>query len=126
MGIDLSPLAAELVKARLKREKGLFHEIHHRTDNPRRTDQGHLPHYRTHKHTLFGRQEGKCNGCGHPFPFANFEVDHVEPRAHGGTDHLENLQLLCNACNRRKGTKPQAQFLAEMKTDYGALWEARR
>ena len=23
--------------------------------------------------------------------------------AHGGTDHLENLQLLCDQCNRVKG-----------------------
>lgn len=126
VGIDLSPLAADLVEARLKREKGLFHEIHHRTDIPLRTDQGHVPHYSTHKHTLFGRQEGRCNGCGIVFPFRNFTVDHVEPRAHGGTDHLDNLQLLCNACNSRKGTKSQAQFLAEMKADYGAIWEGRK
>ena len=126
VGIDLSPLAAELVKSRLRREKGLFQEIHHRTDIPKRTDQGQVPHYRTHKHTLFGLQEGKCAGCGYGFPFPNFEIDHIVPQAHGGTDHLDNLQLLCNACNRRKGTKSQSQFLAEMKSDYGATWARRR
>ncbi len=126
VGIDLSPLAAALVESRLRQEKGMFHEIHHRTDIPVRTDQGPIPHYRTHKHTLFGKQEGHCAGCRISFPFRNFTFDHVAPRAHGGSDHLDNLQLLCNACNSRKGTKSQAQFLAEMKADYGAIWEEGR
>ena len=126
VGIDLSALAAELVKSRLHKEKGIFGAIHHRTDLPRRTDQGPIPHYRTHKHTLFGKQEGRCKGCRHEFLFPNFEVDHVVPKSQGGGDEVENLQLLCNACNRRKGVKSQAQFLAEMKADYGAIWEGRR
>ncbi|MBE8597901.1 HNH endonuclease [Xenorhabdus sp. BG5] len=29
-------------------------------------------------------------------------VDHVTPKAHGGTDELSNLQLLCWACHKRK------------------------
>ncbi|MCE2500919.1 MAG: HNH endonuclease [Dehalococcoidia bacterium] len=29
------------------------------------------------------------------------------PRSGGGTDHLENLQLLCAHCNRVKGDRPQ-------------------
>lgn len=126
VGIDLSPLAAELVKSRLHKEKGIFGSIHHRTDLPKRTDQGPVPHYRTHKHTLFGKQEGRCAGYRVVFPFRNFEVDHIIPASKGGTDHLDNLQLLCNACNRRKGTKSQAHFVAEMKADYGAIWEGRR
>ena len=125
VGIDLSPLAAELVKSRLHKEKGIFGAIHHRTDLPSRTDQGPIPHYRTHKHTLFGKQEGRCRGCRHEFLFPTFEVDHIVPKSAGGGDELRNLQLLCNACNRRKGTKSQARFLAEMKADYGAIWEAR-
>ena len=44
----------------------------------------------------------------------------------GGGHELDNLQLLCNACNRRKGTRSQAEFLAEMKVDYGPIWEGRR
>ena len=34
-----------------------------------------------------------------------YTVDHVVPKARGGTDHIENLQLLCGACNSVKGTK---------------------
>ena len=41
-------------------------------------------------------------------------VDHVVPRAGGGTDHLDNLQLLCGACNSLKGTRSQAELVAAL------------
>ena len=37
------------------------------------------------------------------FPFRNFTIDHIVPQSRGGTDHLENLQLLCGACNSSAG-----------------------
>ena len=114
-GIDLSPLAATLVKQRMEREASLIFRPIHRTDIPKRTDVGPLRSYKTHKHTLFGKQEGKCNGCRHQFPFHNFTVDHIVPCAKGGTGHLENLQMLCGFCNSVKGTKDQAAFIADLK-----------
>ena len=118
VGIDLSSKAAELVIQRFSGTKQLTllaNRIIHRTDIPQRTDLGRLPNYRTHKHTLFGEQEGLCAGCCHPFPFRNFTIDHIVAQSRGGTDHLDNLQLLCNACNSMKGTRSQAEFRAELK-----------
>ena len=112
VGIDLSAKAADLVKLRLRKEMGLFYDVHHRLDIPRRLDQGDVPNYRTHKHTLFGTQEGLCAGCRVGFPFRNMTVDHVVPRTKGGTDHMTNLQLLCAACNSMKGTRSQEEFVA--------------
>ena len=45
-----------------------------------------------------------------------YTVDHVVAKARGGTDHLDNLQLLCGACNSVKGTKTQAEFLAALRS----------
>ena len=112
IGIDLSHIAATLVKTRLKEAFKIFYDIHHRTDIPRRTDLGTLPNYRTHRHTLFGKQEGRCGGCRVAFPFRNFTVDHVVPQSQGGSDHIDNLQLLCGACNSTKGARSQAEFIA--------------
>lgn len=98
-GIDLSPLAVKLVGERLADHHGVFGQITARTDVPKRTDLGKLPNYRTHRHTLYGRQEGICNGCLVHFPFRNLTVDHIVARKHGGSDHIDNLQLLCGACN---------------------------
>ena len=44
----------------------------------------------------------------------NFTIDNVVPQSKDGTDHIDNLQLLCNACNSMKGTKSQAEFLAAL------------
>ena len=117
VGIDLSPLAARLVNSRLQKDMGLFFDIHHRTDIPRRTDQGDLPSYKTHRHTLYGRQEGICGGCQVMFPFRNMTVDHVVPQSKSGSNHLDNLQLLCAACNSMKGARSQDEFIAKLKAE---------
>ena len=115
IGCDLSPLAASLILERFDREcGGLVVDVNHRADIPRRTDQGKLPHYRTHKHTLYGKQEGVCAGCQTHFAFRHLEVDHIQPRKRGGSDHLNNLQLLCGHCNRLKGAGSQEQLIAKL------------
>lgn len=118
VGIDLSSKAVELVNMRLQDFMGnLFHNrlVTARTDIPRRTDINVPKNYRQNKHVLYGQQEGQCNGCRMDFPFKVFEVDHIIPRRRGGTDHMENLQLLCGHCNRIKGDRPQEYLLAQLK-----------
>ena len=115
IGVDLSPLAARLVTMRMPQELGIFGKHTHRTDIPNRTDLGTLPNYRTHRHTLYGRQEGICAGCQVMFPFRNMTVDHVVPQSKSGSDHLDNLQLLCGACNSMKGAQSQEAFIAKLK-----------
>ena len=115
LGIDISEKAAELVQSRIRKEIDLFHNFKpiHRTDQPQRTDLGKLPPPSTHKDLLYGQQSGQCGGCVVMFPKRNLTIDHIVPRAKGGTDHIENLWLLCGACNSSKGTKSQEKFLKE-------------
>ena len=115
VGIDLSSLAVKLVNRRLRDHHGLFGQAIHRTDVPVRTDLGKLPNYRTHKHTLYGRQEGLCNGCKVQFPFRNMTHDRIVPQVKSGSDHIDNLQLLCGACNSLKGGNEQAYLIARLK-----------
>ena len=52
--------------------------------------------------------QGKCHNCGSTYAL---EIDHILPYARGGKTRTENLQLLCRACNQRRGLvmfgKPQ-------------------
>ncbi len=104
-GIDLSPKAGELVLSRMRDRGELFGKTILRTDIPKRTDLGPLPKPRTHRRRLFGDQEGRCNWCQVEFSIGNLEVDHIIAKTKGGTDHLDNLQLLCGRCNRIKGDR---------------------
>ncbi len=52
-----------------------------------------------------GRAGFRCEYCQLPERFAElrFQMDHVVPRQHGGTNIPENLALSCLRCNKRKG-----------------------
>ena len=120
IGIDLSAKAAELVLHRLDGPEygAMFRRawVTVRTDIPERTDITAPKNYRKNKHVLYGQQEGECAGCAMHFPFKVFEVDHVIPRSRGGTNHIDNLQLLCGHCNRVKGDRDQAYLRAQLET----------
>ena len=118
IGIDLSEKAVELVNMRLQQSMGsLFHHgyVTARTDIPKRTDVEAPRNYRQNGHVLYGQQEGHCNGCKSHFEYRHLEVDHRIPRSRGGTDHLDNLQMLCSHCNRLKGDRPQEYLVARLK-----------
>ena len=117
IGIDISAKAAELVKLRMDKELGLFYDGIHRTDIPKRTDIGKLPPYncKENRAKLYGEQEGDCAGCGEHFHSRNLEVDHIIARNKGGTDHLDNLQLLCGSCNRIKGDRGMEYLRAKLQ-----------
>ena len=91
----------------MREELGLFYTGAHRTDIPKRTDLGNIPAYNSpaNRRTLYGNQEGNCAGCNTHFEARHLEVDHIISKGKGGTDHIDNLQLLCGSCNRIKGDR---------------------
>ena len=117
VGIDISGKAAELIVRRIEAQQGLFRNICHRTDLPKRTDLGPLPKYNceTNRKTLYGGQGGYCAGCKTHFETHHLEVDHIIAKQSGGTDHLTNLQLLCGNCNRIKGDRGMAYLQTKLR-----------
>ena len=121
IGIDISPAAETITKIRLEEasaQGALFSPIQMSditvsNDPPCRTDksdtaiQRRLPAYQAHKNELYGKQEGQCSGCKLHYRFKDLTVDHITPQSKGGTDHIENLQLLCGSCNSIKHNHSQ-------------------
>ena len=74
-----------------------------------------LPYYSQYdKLWLYELQDGKCVACKVSFPLRNLEKDHILSLDKGGTDDIENLQLLCSACNRVKGNRGMEYLRAKL------------
>lgn len=69
---------------------------------------------------LYGKQRGDCVGCGRHYEVKDFAIDHIVPRARGGSHELDNLQLLCTNCNGIKGDRDMPYLrerLAELEDE---------
>jgi 5-methylcytosine-specific restriction enzyme A len=54
------------------------------------------------RHEVFKRDNYKCRECGISKDYRPLDVDHIVSVAQGGSDELDNLQLLCRDCNSAK------------------------
>jgi len=71
---------------------------------------GELAGYEVREYLLakWGRTCAYCGAENSPL-----QVEHIHPRARGGSDRVSNLTLACGPCNTRKGTMPVEAFLAK-------------
>lgn len=57
------------------------------------------------KLAVWEKQQHKCAMCGKEFDIEFMEGDHITPWREKGRTVIENCQMLCRECNRRKGGK---------------------
>lgn len=57
------------------------------------------------KLAVWEQQNHICKNCGKEFDLEFMEGDHITPWREGGRTVIENCQMLCRECNRRKGAK---------------------
>ena len=75
------------------------------------------PLYRTNlRAAVLLRDNNKCAYCGRRGKRTPLELDHVTPKADGGTDRYDNLVASCVPCNRNKDNKPLEDFLKRRPT----------
>ena len=55
-------------------------------------------------------RDRKCCLCGNGPDGAPLEVDHIIPRSKGGSNNMENLQVLCRPCNQGKSNLDDTDF----------------
>jgi 5-methylcytosine-specific restriction endonuclease McrA len=69
--------------------------------------QGTLAGYEVREYRLekFGRTCAYCGATGLPL-----QVEHIVPKARGGTNRVSNLTIACEPCNQAKGSRTAAEF----------------
>jgi 5-methylcytosine-specific restriction endonuclease McrA len=72
--------------------------------------QGSLSGYELREY-LLEKWQRTCAYCGKQD--VPLQVEHIHPRAAGGSNRVTNLTLACEPCNTRKGAKLIEQFLAK-------------
>lgn len=76
-------------------------------------DRTPAAHVTFSRRNIFKRDHFTCQYCGVQPGTDELTLDHVLPRAQGGTSSWENCVLACVACNKRKADRTPAQ--AQMK-----------
>lgn len=71
--------------------------------------QGGLAGYEVREY-LLNKWERKCTYCS--VENVPLQVEHIVPKAKGGTNRISNLCLACEKCNQKKGTLDIKDFLA--------------
>lgn len=60
---------------------------------------------RRRRRLVLARDPWVCKGpCGRLLTREEITLDHIQPRSWGGSDDLENLQIMCQPCNHAKGS----------------------
>lgn len=53
----------------------------------------------------YNKSNYKCANCNNVIPFNRAQADHIIPHSKGGPTNEENIQILCDICNKSKGNK---------------------
>ena len=72
--------------------------------------QGTLQGYNIRNY-LLEKHKRKCFYCGKIV--SDFEVEHMIPKARGGSNRIDNLTLSCHDCNEKKGTLTAEEFIQQ-------------
>src|SRR5574343_834697 len=71
-------------------------------------NQGELCGYEVREY-LLEKWNRTCAYCGKKD--VPLQVEHIHPKALGGSNRVSNLAMACQPCNQDKGSKPVAEFL---------------
>ncbi|WP_419944707.1 DNA methyltransferase [Candidatus Poriferisodalis sp.] len=125
-GIDIDEVAVGITQKRLQQHADgtAFLDLSTQTvylpATPQRTDDDaprRSPNIRAILWQTLGTGERRpCPGCDRAKWHDDFHLDHIEPKSKGGPDIDANLQLLCAACNGRKGNR---LTMSELRATWG-------
>ena len=122
LAIDLSAETADLVDKRV--QTATANQVGQRfvtvrTDIAERSDLNNVTSRNpaVNRKLLYSEQGGCCAGCGDRSKPERFEMDRIICRSNGGSDHVENLQLLCRLCASTKHTRGVEYLRSKLQLD---------
>ena len=83
-----------------------------------RQDRGYGSDWERLRLQILKRDKHLCVPClleGRPSPA--YAVDHITPKAKGGTDHPDNLRAICKACHAEKTAQEGAEAQAALRQE---------
>jgi 5-methylcytosine-specific restriction endonuclease McrA len=90
----------ENVKSLINRSKNFYDDL--RSYNFRKKQAKSFLANKKNREIIFEKYGKICKICNES---QNLSIDHIIPVAKGGTDTLDNFQILCVRCNSKKGCK---------------------
>ena len=85
--------------------------------------QGVLAGYEVREY-LLNKWERRCAYCS--AENVPLQVEHIHPKASGGTNKISNLCLACEPCNTKKGTQDIKIFLAKKPDVLKKIWASTK
>ena len=72
--------------------------------------RGYGSHWKKLRRVVIQRDGGLCQPCRQAGRITSFdEVDHIVPKAEGGTNSHDNLQCICDHCHKTKTQQEAAR-----------------
>jgi len=62
------------------------------------------------RYEILRKAGNRCELCGVSSKVTQIDVDHIKPRAKGGSNDISNLQALCRKCNSEKRDRDDTDF----------------
>ncbi len=70
---------------------------------------GRIKFTKEFKEMVLEKSKKKCAGCKCCLKAKKYDIDHIRPLANGGTNQIDNLQVLCKACHQDKTANEHEQ-----------------
>jgi hypothetical protein len=76
---------------------------------------------RKQKLSIYYKSDGLCAVCHKKLNIEEATIDHIKPKAKGGSNKEENLRIVCLECNGRKGSRTGEEKICMIKNIINGL-----
>ena len=72
--------------------------------------------YKVSRQQVLSKYGGLCGYCGQSITLETMQVNHIQPKVHGGSNEYDNLMPSCRSCNHYKRADSLEWYRSKMKS----------